>query len=260
MELVPERYHFYGYIYKRYVLKSVLFDGSNYLSEAKRMALSWIYISFCFINIFIPSAGNSKTCYFLPEYKNPPEKFLRIFERISSSTVLLFAGSLDGAEVAGDDIPHDGRCTLVLFLPCCLDPAQMFHVVSYLARTIRLLEQLKHVDLLQEALECAALPRPADFLREQDEDGVFDFGEVRIVLWAKAEVFCHSDFPEVICEAAARKSERHPLVKTDCCTYHDSVQPSIKISMSHKNTPFLMNQNHRFACPARRSCLLAILS
>ncbi len=168
--------------------------------------------------------------------------------------------SWNGAEGACDDIPHDGPRTLVLFLPCCLDPAQMFHVVSYLARTIRLLEQLKHVDLLQEALECAALPCPADFLREQDEDGVFDFGEVRIVLRAKAEFFCHSDFPEVICEAAARKSERHPLVKTDCCTYHDSVQPSIKISMSHRNTPFLMYQNHRLACPARRSCLLAILS
>ena len=170
------------------------------------------------------------------------------------------AVSWNGAEGACDNVPHDGPHTLVLFLPCCLDPAQMFHVVSYLARTIRLLEQLKHVDLLQEALECAALPRPADFLREQEEDGVFDFGEIRIALWAKAEFFCHSDFPEVICEAAARESERHPLVKTDCCTYHDSVQPHIKISMSHKNTPFLMNQNHRFACPARRSCLLAILS
>lgn len=170
------------------------------------------------------------------------------------------AVSWNGAEVDGDDVPPLGPRELVLSLPCCLEPVQMSHIVSYLARTLVFLQQLKHVDLLQEALECAALPRPADFLREQEDGGVFDFGEVRIVLRAKAEFFCHSDFPEVICEAAARKSERHPLVKTDCCTYHDSVQPSIKISMSHKNTPFLMNQNHRFACPARRSCLLAILS
>lgn len=170
------------------------------------------------------------------------------------------AVSWNGAEADGDDVPPLGLCRLVLSLPFCLEPVQMSHVVSYLARTRFFLQQLKHVDLPQVAFQGAALPRPADFLREQDEDGVFDFGEVRIVLWAKAEVFCHSDFPEVICEAAARKSERHPLVKTDCCTYHDSVQPSIKISMSHKNTPFLMNQNHRFACPARRSCLLAILS
>ena len=170
------------------------------------------------------------------------------------------AVSWNGAEVDGDDVPPLGPRGLVLSLPCCLEPVQMSHIVSYLARTLVFLQQLKHVDLPQVAFQGAALPRPADFLREQDEDGVFDFGKVRIVLRAKAEFFCHSDFPEVICEAAARKSERHPLVKTDCCTYHDSVQPSIKISMSHKNTPFLMNQNHRFACPARRSCLLAILS
>ena len=158
----------------------------------------------------------------------------------------------------GDDVSHGGL--LVLFLPGCLDPAQMFHIVSYLARTLFFLQQFEHVELLQDAFQCAALPRPADFLREQEKGCVFDLGEVRIALRAKAEFFCHSDFPEVICEAAARKSERHPLVKTDCCTYHDSVQPHIKISMSHRNTPFLMNQNHRFACPARRSCLLAILS
>ena len=157
------------------------------------------------------------------------------------------AVSWNGAEGACDDIPHDGPHTLVLFLPCCLDPAQMSHIVSYLARTLVFLQQLKHVDLPQVAFQGAALPRPADFLREQDEDGVFDFGKVRIVLRAKAEFFCHSDFPEVICEAAARKSERHPLVKTDCCTYHDSVQPSIEVSMFHDKHPSLTNQNHRFA-------------
>ena len=170
------------------------------------------------------------------------------------------AVSWNGAEADGDDVPPLGLCRLVLSLPFCLEPVQMSHVVSYLARTRFFLQQLKHVDLPQVAFQGAALPRPADFLREQEDGGVFDFGEVRIVLWAKAEFFCHSDFPEVICEAAARKGERHPLVKTDCCTYHDSVQPSIKVSMSHTSTPFLMNQNHRFACPARRSCLLAILS
>lgn len=151
--------------------------------------------------------------------------------------LLSLATLLNGAEGSGDNVPHDGPRTLVLFLPCCLEPAQMFHIVSYLARTSWLLQQLEHVDLLQEALECAALPRPADFLREQEDGGIFDSGEVRIVLRTEAEFFCHSDFPEVICEAAAREGERHPLVKTDCCTYHDSVQPSIKISMSHDNTP-----------------------
>ena len=44
------------------------------------------------------------------------------------------AVSWNGAEGACDDIPHDGPHTLVLFLPCCLEPVQMSHVVSYLAR------------------------------------------------------------------------------------------------------------------------------
>lgn len=33
--------------------------------------------------------------------------------------------SWNGAEGACDDIPHDGPHTLVLFLPCCLEPVQM---------------------------------------------------------------------------------------------------------------------------------------
>jgi len=113
--------------------------------------------------------------------------------------VVLVAKSLavswNGTEVDGDDVPPLGPRGLVLFLPCCLEPVQMSHIVSYLARTLVFLQQLKHVDLPQVAFQGAALPRPADFLREQEDGGVLDLGEVRIALWAKAEFFCHSDFP-----------------------------------------------------------------
>ena len=105
------------------------------------------------------------------------------------------AVSWNGAEVDGDDVPPLGPRELVLSLPCCLEPVQMSHIVSYLARTLVFLQQLKHVDLPQVAFQGAALPRPADFLREQEKGCVFDLGEVRIALRAKAEFFCHSDFP-----------------------------------------------------------------
>ena len=103
------------------------------------------------------------------------------------------AVSGNGVEMNGDDVSHGGL--LDLFLPGCLDPAQMFHIVSYLARTLFFLQQFEHVELLQDAFQCAALPRPADFLREQEKGCVFDLGEGRIALRAKAEFFCHSDFP-----------------------------------------------------------------
>ena len=105
------------------------------------------------------------------------------------------AVSWNGAEVDGDDVPPLGPRGLVLSLPCCLEPVQMSHIVSYLARTLFFLQQFEHVELLQDAFQCAALPRPADFLREQEKGCVFDLGEVRIALRAKAEFFCHSDFP-----------------------------------------------------------------
>lgn len=85
--------------------------------------------------------------------------------------VVLVAKSLavswNGTEVDGDDVPPLGPRGLVLFLPCCLEPVQMSHIVSYLARTLVFLQQLKHVDLPQVAFQGAALPRPADFLRER---------------------------------------------------------------------------------------------
>lgn len=97
----------------------------------------------------------------------------------------------------GMTFPLSGRADSSCFFPvaCCLEPVQMSHIVSYLARTLVFLQQLKHVDLPQVAFQSAALPRPADFLREQEDGGVLDLGEVRIALWAKAEFFCHSDFP-----------------------------------------------------------------
>lgn len=109
------------------------------------------------------------------------------------------------------------------------------------------LQQFDHIELPQQAAQCARLARAPQFRREQQKHFLLDFCQIDIMLLSQMKFFCQTNPAQIIGQPAARKGKGHSFMKTDCRTYHDSVQPSIEVSMFHDKHPSLTNQNHRFA-------------